>query len=141
MYSLSYSFHNGLSQDIEYSFLCCTVGPRCLSILYVIVCICSSGTSSPSLCPTPPRLALPPPFSVGPVFFVQAFGFGTQTAMVSGDAVLLPGKLQPTSLHSSLPCRPGQEWTVATSDSWESSTASVCMAPRLPLCFHTRGEG
>ena len=31
--------HYGLSQDIEYSSLCYTVGP-CLSILYVIVCIC-----------------------------------------------------------------------------------------------------
>ena len=32
-------FHFGLSQDIEYSSLCYTVGPCCLSILYVIVCI------------------------------------------------------------------------------------------------------
>ena len=32
-------FHYGLSQDIEYSFLCYTVGPCCLSILYIIVCI------------------------------------------------------------------------------------------------------
>ena len=30
-------FHYGLSQDIEYSFLNCAVGPCCLSILYVIV--------------------------------------------------------------------------------------------------------
>ena len=28
-------FHYGLSQDIEYSFLCYTVGPCCLSILYI----------------------------------------------------------------------------------------------------------
>ena len=33
-------FHYGLSQDIEFSFLCYTVGPCCLSILYIIVCIC-----------------------------------------------------------------------------------------------------
>ena len=33
-------FHYGLSQDIEYSSLCCTVGPWCLSILCVLVCIC-----------------------------------------------------------------------------------------------------
>ena len=33
-------FHYGLSQDIEYSSLCCTVGPCRLSILYIIVCIC-----------------------------------------------------------------------------------------------------
>ena len=33
-------FHDGLSQDIEYSSLCYKVGPCCLSILYVIVCIC-----------------------------------------------------------------------------------------------------
>ena len=28
-------FHYGSSQDIEYSFLCYTVGPYCLSILYI----------------------------------------------------------------------------------------------------------
>ena len=33
-------FHYGLSQDIEYSSLCYTVGPCCLSIPYIIVCIC-----------------------------------------------------------------------------------------------------
>ena len=32
-------FHYGLSQDIEYSSLCYTAGPCCLSILYIIVCI------------------------------------------------------------------------------------------------------
>ena len=32
-------FHYGLSQEIEYSSLCYTVGPCCLSILNVIVCI------------------------------------------------------------------------------------------------------
>ena len=32
----SYFFHYGLSQDIEYSSLCCTVGPCCSSILYII---------------------------------------------------------------------------------------------------------
>ena len=33
-------FHYGLSQDIEYSSLCNTSGPCCLSILYTIACIC-----------------------------------------------------------------------------------------------------
>ena len=33
-------FHYGLWQDIEYSALCYTVGPGCLSIPYTIVCIC-----------------------------------------------------------------------------------------------------
>ena len=33
-------FHYGLSQDIEYSSLCHRVGPCCLSILYIIICIC-----------------------------------------------------------------------------------------------------
>ena len=33
-------FHYGLSQDIEYSSLCHTVGPWFLSILYVFICIC-----------------------------------------------------------------------------------------------------
>ena len=42
-------FHYGLSQAIEYSCLCSTVGPCCLSILHVIVCICSSQTPNPSL--------------------------------------------------------------------------------------------
>ena len=42
-------FHYSLSQDIEYSFLCCLVGPCCLSILYIIVCICESQTPNPSL--------------------------------------------------------------------------------------------
>ena len=37
-------FHNGLSQDIEYSYLCSTIVP-CLSILY----ICQSQTPNPSL--------------------------------------------------------------------------------------------
>ena len=32
--------HYGLLQDIEYSPLCYTVGPCCLCILCVIVCIC-----------------------------------------------------------------------------------------------------
>jgi len=40
IFFLCISFHDGLSQDIEYSSLCHTVGPCCLSILYVIVCIC-----------------------------------------------------------------------------------------------------
>ena len=33
-------FHYGLSWDIDYSSLCYTVGPCCLSTLYIIVCIC-----------------------------------------------------------------------------------------------------
>ena len=40
MYSFSYSFPLGLSQDIEYSSLCYTVEPCCLSSLYIIVCTC-----------------------------------------------------------------------------------------------------
>ena len=48
-------FHYGLSQDIEYSSLCYTVGPCCLSILYIIVCLCPSQTPIPSLpYPCPP---------------------------------------------------------------------------------------
>ena len=34
--------HYDLSQDIEYSSLCYTIEPCCLSILYMIVCICPS---------------------------------------------------------------------------------------------------
>ena len=33
-------FHYSLSQDIEYSSPCCTVGPCCLSILWIIANIC-----------------------------------------------------------------------------------------------------
>ena len=32
-------FHYGLLQGIESSSLCCTVGPRCLSILYIVACM------------------------------------------------------------------------------------------------------
>ena len=52
-------FHYGLSQDIEYSSPCYTLGPCCLSTLHVLVCICSSRTPSPSLPHTPsPRQLL-----------------------------------------------------------------------------------
>jgi len=37
--SVIYAFFFGLSQDIEYSSLCCIVG-TCSSILYLMVCIC-----------------------------------------------------------------------------------------------------
>ena len=54
-------FHYGLSQDIGYSPLCCTVGPCCLSILDIIVCICSSPDH-----PSPPQpLATTSLFSMG----------------------------------------------------------------------------
>ena len=33
-------FHYGLSYNIEYTSLCSTVGPCCLSILYIEACIC-----------------------------------------------------------------------------------------------------
>ena len=33
-------FRYRLLQDIEYSSLCYTVDPCCLSILYIVVCIC-----------------------------------------------------------------------------------------------------
>ena len=46
-------FHYGLSHDIEYSSLCYTVGPCCLSTLNVTVCIYQPQTPSPSLSPPP----------------------------------------------------------------------------------------
>ena len=51
MYILFFNilFHYGLSQDNEYSSLCSTVGPCCLSILNVIVCIYQPQTPTPSL--------------------------------------------------------------------------------------------
>ena len=40
IYIFFFFFHYGLSQDIEYSSVCYTVGPYCLSIVYIIVYIC-----------------------------------------------------------------------------------------------------
>ena len=40
IHSLSYIiFHHNLSKETEYSSLCCTEGPHCLSILNIILCI------------------------------------------------------------------------------------------------------
>ena len=47
--------HSGLSQDIEYSSLCSTVGPCCLSILHIIV-----FSANPKL-PIHPFPTHPPP--------------------------------------------------------------------------------
>ena len=54
-------FHCGLSQDIEYSFLCYTVGPCCLSILHTLwillplgVCLCAPQAPHVSFRPPPP---------------------------------------------------------------------------------------
>ena len=56
VFFFSILFHYGLSQDIEYSFLCSEVGP-CLFILYITVYIC---------CPQHPIPALPhPPLFIG----------------------------------------------------------------------------
>ena len=46
---LNILFHYGLSQEIGYSSLCSTVGPWCLSILNVIVCVYQSQIPSPPL--------------------------------------------------------------------------------------------
>ena len=40
--------HYGLSQDIEHSSLCYRIGPCCLSIHYLIICICLPQTPNPS---------------------------------------------------------------------------------------------
>ena len=50
-------FHYGFSENIEYNSLCSTLGPCFLCILYVIVCICLSQTSNPSLPYSPSLLA------------------------------------------------------------------------------------
>ena len=47
-------FHYRLLQDIEYSSLCCTVGPGCLSILYIVVCTCQFPSPNLSLLPLLP---------------------------------------------------------------------------------------
>ena len=46
-------FHYRLLQDIEYSSLCYRVGPFCVSVLYIEVCICHFQTSNSSLFPRP----------------------------------------------------------------------------------------
>ena len=50
MYVLFHIFHYDLSQDIEYYFLRYTVGPCCLSILYIIIFAFPNSQSFP---PTP----------------------------------------------------------------------------------------
>ena len=40
-------------QDIEYSSLCYTLGPCCLPILYIVMCLYSFQTPNFSLPPTP----------------------------------------------------------------------------------------
>ena len=55
IHRLSYIiFHHGLSQKIGYSSLCYAVGPCCLSILNVIVCLYQPQTPSPSHFLSPP---------------------------------------------------------------------------------------
>ena len=51
-------FHYGLSLDIGYSPLCYTVGPCCLCILYVMVCICQPQTPNLSFPHTPREAAI-----------------------------------------------------------------------------------
>ena len=46
---LNILFHYGLPQETGYSSLCFTVGPCCLSILHVIVCIYQPQIPRPSL--------------------------------------------------------------------------------------------
>ena len=45
-------------QSIEKSSLCYTVGPYCLSILYILVCICQSQSPSLSLPPFSPLVTI-----------------------------------------------------------------------------------
>ena len=42
-------FHYSLLQNIQYSSLCYTVSPCCLSILYVVLCMCYSQIPNLSL--------------------------------------------------------------------------------------------
>ena len=51
---------------VQYSSLCYTVGPCCLSIWYIVVCICYSQIPNLSLRPTFPLWCL---FSVSQLFF------------------------------------------------------------------------
>ena len=52
-------FHYGILQDIDYSSLFYTAGPCCLSIQYIIVCMCKSRLQSippPSVSPFQPQV-------------------------------------------------------------------------------------
>ena len=49
MYTHSYTFPYGLSENIEYSSLSYAAGPCFLFILYKVVCICQSQTPTPFL--------------------------------------------------------------------------------------------
>ena len=64
MYFFLIFFHFDLSQDVEYSSLCFTVGPCCLSVLYILVYICQSQTSNTSLFHLPFSFATTSIFSV-----------------------------------------------------------------------------
>ena len=63
--SLSCSFHYDLSQDTEYSSLCCTAGP-CLSVLYVTAC-----SANPRL-PVHPSHYTPCPLTTTSLFSMSA---------------------------------------------------------------------
>ena len=63
-------FHYGLSPDIEYSSLFSTVGPCCLSILCMIVCICQSLHPTPSLPHLLPCLANTSLLSMSMILFL-----------------------------------------------------------------------
>ena len=43
-------FHYRLLQDIEYSSLCYTVGPCCLSVLYIVECGLGGASGKESAC-------------------------------------------------------------------------------------------
>ena len=64
------SSQDGLSQDIEYSSLCYTAGPCCLSILYIVICICSSQIPNSSLPNSPSLLATTSLFSMSVSLFL-----------------------------------------------------------------------
>ena len=49
IFLFEFFFHYDFSQEIEQSSLCYTVGPCCLSILYVMICLCYSHTPTPFL--------------------------------------------------------------------------------------------
>ena len=77
IYSFSYYFPLWLIPDINYisnSFLCCTVGLCCLSILHVIgwqICLCQSWTSPVPTPPSPLRTASLSSMSVGLFLFCR----------------------------------------------------------------------
>ena len=71
VYFFNTLFHYGLSQDIEYSSLCYTIGPYCLSTLYAPVCNKKIPNSQSNPLPPTAALANTSLFSMSLILFIH----------------------------------------------------------------------